>query len=121
MRVGEAIHRDVGKRRARIGPDAMDFLGVSPGDIVKMSGPKSSCAIVWPADEDEKDPEIIRIDGQTRKSMGVSLNDGISVAKASAKPAHSAVLVPVNDAVTIDSEFTGLCKGQTGRPPPDEG
>lgn len=112
MRVSDAIHRDIGKRRARIGPDAMDFLGVSPGDIVKMSGPKSSCAIVWPADEDEKDPEIIRIDGQTRKSMGVSLNDNISVAKASAKPAHSAVLVPVNDAVTIDSEFTDFVKGR---------
>ena len=39
MRVGEAIHRDVGKRRARMGPDAMDYLGVSPGDIVKMDGP----------------------------------------------------------------------------------
>ena len=112
MRVGEAIHRDVGKRRARIGPDAMNFLGVSPGDIVKMNGPKSSCAIVWPADEDEKDPEIIRIDGQTRKSMGVSLNDSISVARASAKPAHSAVLVPVNDAVTIDSEFTDFVKSR---------
>ncbi|MCE2509132.1 MAG: CDC48 family AAA ATPase [Nitrosopumilaceae archaeon] len=112
MRVGEAIHRDVGKRRARMGPDAMDYLGVSPGDIVKMDGPKSSCAIVWPADEDEKSPDIIRIDGQTRKSMAVSLHDSISVVKAATKAAHSAVLVPVNDTVTIDSEFTNFVKGR---------
>lgn len=112
MHVGEAINRDIGKRRARIGPDAMAYLGVSPGDIVRMDGPKASCAIVWPADEDEKNPDIIRIDGQTRKSMAVSLHDSISVTKAAAKVAHSAVLVPVNDTVTIDSEFTNFVKGR---------
>ena len=31
MRVGEAKQRDVGKKRARIGPEAMDYLKVSPG------------------------------------------------------------------------------------------
>ena len=31
MRVGEAKNRDVGKKRARIGPDAMDYLQASPG------------------------------------------------------------------------------------------
>ena len=34
MRVGEAKNRDVGKKRARIGPDAMDYLHASPGDTI---------------------------------------------------------------------------------------
>ena len=46
MRIGEAKQRDVGKKRARIGPDAMDFLKVSPGDIVEVMGSRSSCAVV---------------------------------------------------------------------------
>ena len=33
MRVGEAKQRDIGKKRARIGPDAMDYLQVTPGDV----------------------------------------------------------------------------------------
>jgi len=35
MRVGEAKNRDVGKKRARIGPDAMDYLQ-SSGPLMKM-------------------------------------------------------------------------------------
>ena len=54
MRVGESKQRDVGKRRARIGPDAMDYLHVAPGDIIEIRSNKTSCAIVWPSDEDEK-------------------------------------------------------------------
>ncbi len=51
MRIGEAKQRDVGKKRARIGPDAMDFLKVTPGDIIEVMGSRSSCAVVWPVDE----------------------------------------------------------------------
>ena len=40
MRVEEAKQRDIGKKRARIGPDAMDYLGVSPGDVIQISGKK---------------------------------------------------------------------------------
>ncbi|HJW19554.1 MAG TPA: hypothetical protein VJ571_03245, partial [Candidatus Nitrosotalea sp.] len=54
MRVGEAKQRDVGKRRARIEPEAMEFLKVEAGDMVEIIGKRSSCAVVWPADDDNK-------------------------------------------------------------------
>jgi transitional endoplasmic reticulum ATPase len=38
MRTGEAKQRDVGKKRARIGPEAMDYLKVTPGDIIDVMG-----------------------------------------------------------------------------------
>ena len=38
MRVAEAKQRDIGKKRARIGPDAMDYLKVSPGDVIQITG-----------------------------------------------------------------------------------
>ena len=106
------MQRDIGKHRARMGPDAMDFLSVAPGDIVRITGGRSSCAIVWPADEDEKTPGIIRIDGQTRTNMGVSINDAVDVIKTRTKIARSAVLVPVNDSVTVDNEFTNFVKNR---------
>ena len=40
MRIGEAKQRDVGKKRARIGPEAMDYLAVSPGDTIEIIGNK---------------------------------------------------------------------------------
>jgi len=112
MRIGEAKQRDVGKKRARIGPDAMDYLKVSPGDIIEVMGSRSSCAVVWPTDEDEKFPDVIRIDGQTRKNVGASLNDIVKIKKVSTKVAKSVMLVPVNDSVTVDKEFTDFVKNR---------
>ena len=112
MRIGEAKQRDVGKKRARIGPDAMDFLKVSPGDIVEVMGSRSSCAIIWPVDEDEKLPDIVRVDGQTRKNVGASLNDIVKIRKVASKFAKTVSLTPVNDAVTVDKEFTDFVKNR---------
>ncbi|KAG2473494.1 MAG: AAA family ATPase, CDC48 subfamily [Nitrosopumilales archaeon] len=112
MRIGESKHRDVGKKRARIGPDAMDFLKVTPGDVIEISCSKSSCAVVWPADEDEKHLDVIRIDGQTRKNVGAALNDIVKIKKVSTKVAKTVVLIPLNDSVTVDKEFTDFVKNR---------
>ncbi|NDF46842.1 MAG: AAA family ATPase [Nitrosopumilaceae archaeon] len=112
MRVGEAKQRDVGKKRARIGPDAMDFLKVNPGDIIEITGKKTSCAVAWPTDEDDKFPDLVRVDGQTRKNIGSALNDIIKLKKVSAKVAKSIVLTPVSDVVTVDKEFTDFVKNR---------
>ena len=112
MRIGEAKQRDVGKKRARIGPDAMDFLKVTPGDIIEVMGSRSSCAVVWPVDEDEKLPDIIRVDGQTRKNVGASLNDVVKIRKVTSKFAKTVSLTPVNESVTIDKEFTDFIKNR---------
>ena len=121
MRVGEAKQRDVGKRRARIEPEAMEFLHVEPGDMVEILGKRPSCAIVWPTDDDDKEPDMIRIDGQTRKNVGVSVNDLVTVKKIVAKPAKSVVLMPVNGNVTVDKEFTDFVKNRLKGLPLSEG
>lgn len=121
MRVGEAKQRDVGKRRARIESEAMEYLRVEPGDMIEIIGKRSSCAIVWPTDDDDKEPDMIRIDGQTRKNVGVSVNDLVTVRKIVAKPAKSVVLMPVNGNVTVDKEFTDFVKNRLKGLPLSEG
>lgn len=121
MRVGEAKQRDVGKRRARIEPEAMEFLKVSSGDMIEIIGKKASCAIVWPADDDNKAPDMVRIDGQTRKNIGVGINDLVNVRKVVAKPAKTVVLMPVNGNVTVDKEFTDFVKNRLKGLPLSEG
>ena len=112
MRVEEAKQRDIGKKRARIGPDAMDYLKVTPGDVIQITGKKSTCAIVWPSDEDEKYPDTIRIDGQTRKNIDSGLNDTVTIKKIVTKAAKSITLAPVSDTVTVDKEFSDFVKNR---------
>jgi len=112
LQVGESKQRDIGKKRARIGPDAMDYLHVAPGDIVEIVGKKTSSAVVWPVDEDEQNTDLINIDGQMRKNVGVSLNDAVQVKKVETKTAKTVVLMPINDVVTVDKEFTDFVKNR---------
>ena len=121
MRVGEAKNRDIGKKRARIGPDAMDYLHASPGDTIMIHGKNATCAIIWPADEDEKYPDTIRIDGQTRKNLGIALNDTVEIEKVKTVQAKSIVLTPVNDIVTVDKEFTDFVKNRLKGMPLSQG
>ena len=112
MRIGEAKQRDIGKKRARVGPQAMDFLKAEPGDIVEIMGSRTSCAVIWPVDEDEKFPDIIRVDGQTRKNVGGTLNDIVKIRKVTSKIAKIITLTPLNDSVTVDKEYTDFVKNR---------
>ena len=121
MRVGEAKNRDIGKKRARIGPDAMDYLHASPGDTIKINAKNTTCAIIWPADEDEKYPDTIRIDGQTRKNLGVALNDVVEIQKIKTSHAKTVTLMPVSDIVSVDKEFTDFVKNRLKGMPLNQG
>ncbi|MBP2624344.1 MAG: CDC48 family AAA ATPase [Nitrosopumilaceae archaeon] len=112
VQIGEAKQRDVGKKRVRVSPQIMTNLHVIPGDVIEITGHKSSYAIVWPPYDDEKSNNIIRIDGQTRKNVGALLNDVVKIRKSTIKNAKSVVLMPINDVVTIDKEFTDFVKNR---------
>jgi transitional endoplasmic reticulum ATPase len=122
LRVAEAKHRDVGKRRARIDARYMEHLGIQAGEVVELVGKRSTAVTVWPADEEEKENDIIRIDGQTRKNAGVGLNDLLNVRKIDCKQAKSVTLMPLGDSsITVDKEFCDFVKNRLKGYPVSEG
>lgn len=122
LRVAEAKHRDVGKRRARIDARYMDHLGIQAGEVVELVGKRSTAVTAWPADEEEKESDIIRIDGQTRKNAGVGLNDLLNVRKIDCKQAKSVTLMPLGDStITVDKEFCDFVKNRIKGYPVNEG
>jgi transitional endoplasmic reticulum ATPase len=122
LRVAEAKHRDVGKRRARIDARYMDHLGIQAGEVVELAGKRSTAVTAWPADEEEKENDIIRIDGQTRKNAGVGLNDLVNVRKIDCRQAKSVTLMPLGDSsITVDKEFCDFVKNRLKGYPVSEG
>ena len=122
LRVAEAKHRDVGKRRARIDPRYMAQLKIQAGEVVELVGKRSTAVTAWPADEEEKESDIIRIDGQTRKNASVGLNDLLSIKKADCKQAKSVTLMPLGDSnITVDKEFCDFVKNRLKGFPVSEG
>ncbi|HYY67383.1 MAG TPA: AAA family ATPase, partial [Nitrososphaeraceae archaeon] len=122
LRVAEAKHRDVGKRRARIDMLSMDKLGIKAGEVVELIGKRSTPVTAWPGESQENDRDIIRIDGQTRKNVGVGLNDFLTVRKIHSKAAKSVFLIPLGpNTISADSEFREFVKNRLRGFPINEG
>jgi transitional endoplasmic reticulum ATPase len=122
LRVAEAKHRDVGKRRARIDASYMEHLKIQAGEVVELIGKRNTAVTAWPADEEEKENDIIRIDGQTRKNAGVGLNDLVNVRKIDCRQAKSVTLMPLGDSsITVDKEFCDFVKNRLKGYPVSEG
>jgi transitional endoplasmic reticulum ATPase len=122
LRVAEAKHRDVGKRRARIESGSMHHLEIEPGEVIEIIGKRNTAVTAWPDDEEEKEIDVIRIDGQTRKNAGVGLNDLLAVKKIESKPARGVVLMPLgNSNIVVDKEFCEFVKNRLRGFPVNEG
>src|SRR5437867_4780899 len=100
----------------------MREIGVEPGEIVQLIGKRSSPVIACAADEDQQNSGIIRIDGQTRKNVGVSLNDLLSIRKIESKRAKNVALLPLGTTnIIVDKEFCEFVKNRLSGFPLVEG
>ncbi len=112
LRVGDAKQRDVGRGIARLDQKTMQKLGISAGDVVELTGKRSTSAIAWPAYSEDQDRGLIRIDGFTRKNAGAAINEYIIAKSASVKNATSVVLAPVDMRLNVDEDFTNFVKNR---------
>ncbi|MEM1953136.1 MAG: CDC48 family AAA ATPase [Candidatus Caldarchaeum sp.] len=94
LRVAEARQRDIGRKIARVDSMGMKELELSPGDLIEISGRRTTVAIVWPPYKEDDGQGIIRIDGEIRRNSGVSVGEYVRVSKTTAKPATKIVLAP---------------------------
>ena len=112
LRVGDARQRDVGRGIARIDQRTMQKLGISAGDVIEIVGKRTTSAIAWPAYSEDQNRDIIRIDGFTRKNVGVAINEYVIVRPAKVKEALSVTLAPVDMRLNVDEDFTNFVKNR---------
>lgn len=113
LRVLEAKHRDIGKRRARIDSYTMRRLGIETGEVLELEGKRKTAVTAWTDDSEATKTDVIRIDGQTRKNAGVGLNEMLSVHKAISKSAKAVGLTPLGTStVAFDKEFCEFVKNR---------
>jgi transitional endoplasmic reticulum ATPase len=112
LRVGDARQRDVGRGIARIDQKTMQKLGISAGDVVEITGKRTTAAIAWPAYSEDQDRELMRIDGFTRKNAGVAINEYVVVRQAKVANASSVILAPIDMKLNVDEDFTNFVKNR---------
>ncbi|MFH1222177.1 MAG: CDC48 family AAA ATPase [Candidatus Micrarchaeota archaeon] len=94
LKVAEAFQNDIGRGIARVDSKAKSSLGVSTGDIIKLSGRKAALAIVWQAHPDDEGLDMVRLDGILRQNVGIGLGETVKVEKAEVKEARKVTLAP---------------------------
>ncbi len=94
LKVAEAFQNDIGRGIIRIDSKAKSKLGVSTGDVVKLSGKKAALAIVWQAHPDDEGINMIRMDGILRQNVGVGLGERVRIEQIHAKSAKKVMLSP---------------------------
>lgn len=109
LRVVEALQNDIGRGIVRVDSKAKRELGLSTGDFVKLSGKKSTIAIVWQGSPEDEEMELVRMDGILRQNAGVGLGDRVRVEKIAVKPAKKVVLAP-KDAIRLSAGFEQYVK-----------
>src|SRR5512136_1617191 len=98
LRVDSAYPGDQGGGKARLDPETMLLLKISPGDLVAIEGKRRTVAKVWRALVEDWNQRKIRIDNFTRQNAGVSIGDNVKVVKiADEIEAKRVVLAPPED------------------------
>jgi transitional endoplasmic reticulum ATPase len=98
LRVDSAYPGDQGGGKARLDPETMLLLKISPGDLVAIEGKRRTVAKVWRALVEDWNQRKIRVDNFTRLNAGVSIGDTVRVVKiADEVEAKRIVLAPPED------------------------
>jgi len=104
LRAAEALSKDVGRGLARLDPEDLKHLGLQVGDIVRMEGKRATVAKAMPAYAEARGKGIVQIDGLIRANAQVGLNENVTVAGISVRPAARIVLAPLSSMRTAQRD-----------------
>ncbi len=110
LKVAEAFSKDVGRGLARIDPEDMKLLGAEVGDIVEISGKRTTVAKLMPAFSDDRSKRIIQIDGIVRGNAQVRVDDQIKIRKTTAQSA-SVIELSSSKPARRDTRYIGKLLG----------
>lgn len=96
LRVTESLPKDVGRGIARIDPADMHSVAASVGDIIEISGKKTTVAKLMPTYSENRGKGVIQIDGLVRENAKVGLDGRVTIKKISARNASKIILDPQN-------------------------
>ena len=100
LKVARAYQQDVGRGVARLPSRVFRELGITSGDFILIKGEKETVAkaLRLYMEDEARNPNIIRMDGDLRRSAGASEGEEVEVLPVKEKkPAKKIVLAPADE------------------------
>jgi len=108
LQVASARAEDAGRGLARMSLAAMDYLGLSEGDVVEILGRRSTPARAVRSYDEDEGLEILRLDGLQRANAGAGSGDFVEVRRAEARPATRVVFAPAQQNLRLQGSGEAL-------------
>jgi len=96
LRVTEALGKDMGRGFARMGPEDLEKLQATIGDILEVTGKRKTYCKAMTAYKELRGQSRVQLDGISRENAGAGLDDTVLVRKSACRPAERVVLAPIN-------------------------
>ncbi|HET9919881.1 MAG TPA: CDC48 family AAA ATPase, partial [Ktedonobacteraceae bacterium] len=107
----------VGRGVARMDPADMARLGCQPGDIIMVTGNRTSAAKVVPSALVDRGQQTIQMDSQVRQNSASGLGERITVRKAKVRTAEKITLLPLGGGAPIqESDLQYIARYLVGLP-----
>ena len=116
LQVANARPEESGRGIARMPRAVLATLGLAEGDIVEITGKRTTASrAVGPYTEDEG-LDVLRLDGLQRANAGLGTGDSAQLRKAESKPAQRVVLAPAQPNLRLQGSGQALQRNFMGRP-----
>lgn len=115
LKVAEAIQDDVNKGIVRIDTGIMREIGVRPGEVIEVTGDKTTVAIVDRAYPGDIGLNIIRMDGLLRRNAKTGIGEQVEIKAADIKEATKVILAPARKDIAIKADPSFFKRGLLGR------
>ncbi len=107
----------VGRGVARIDPNDMARLGCQPGDIVMITGSRTTAAKLVPSAIVDRGQQTIQMDSQVRQNSSSGLGERVTVRKAKVSTAEKITLLPLSGGTPIqESDLQYIARYLVGLP-----
>ncbi|MGB5778903.1 MAG: CDC48 family AAA ATPase [Allopontixanthobacter sediminis] len=108
LQVAAARQEESGQGIARLPRSAFQALGITEGDVIEISGKRSTPAIAMPAYDEDQALQIVRLDGLQRGNAEVGSGEHVVITVAESRPATRVVFAPAQREMRLQGPTQAL-------------
>ncbi|MXO86235.1 CDC48 family AAA ATPase [Altererythrobacter aurantiacus] len=108
LQVAAARQEESGQGIARMPRSAFQALGITEGDVVEVTGKRSTAAIAMAAYDEDQALDVVRLDGLQRGNAETGSGEHVTLAAAQSRPATRVVFAPAQREIRLQGPTQAL-------------
>jgi transitional endoplasmic reticulum ATPase len=116
LQVAPARQEESGQGIARMPRSAFQKLGITEGDVVEISGKRTTAAIAMAAYPEDDALDVVRLDGLQRGNAEAGSGEHVEIARTESRPATRVVFAPAQREMRLQGPTQALKRNFFRRP-----